>query len=290
MPAPFEELTGSPKIEGTLNSFQAVRRFKINWSDSVEFYNDLMGHWTNTGSGLAYILPASFPGIPYALCHKVSIDPYPEDFIPVTGSSSDLYTNTNQPPYGIVTAVYIIPPQGDGSSSHTGMPTAPAGTYLSLHVDVGNTAQIVSKGLYYAPPGGQKTLIEDASYPIVQPMDSFTMSWQKIPISLIPWEKINKARGRVNASKFMNYDPDVVLFAGAQMQYEFQFEGDIICSLDYKFIAKTITTLGSEDTKSGWTYFFISDNAGGGEYRELKTKDDKRFYVQYDFDSLFTFA
>ena len=118
MPASFEELTGSPDVTIDEGRFSAVRRFKVNWSDTIEFTQDLLGKWDLIGDVLYYTAPVPFPGIPLAICRRVNFVALGGDDAPITyGASSDLGSNTNQPPFAIVTAEYRMPDNVGGNQS-----------------------------------------------------------------------------------------------------------------------------------------------------------------------------
>lgn len=290
MPVPFEELIESPVVTIDDGQFKAVRRFKVDWDQTVEFCKELCGYWEIVGSALVSTPPAPFPGMPQAVCRKAEFTPFPPDKI-VTPASSDLTTSTNQPEFALVTATYQIPDNNNHRQRNKALKNlVPQGTFLTHLVDVGTT-RIGLPGRrfrYYDLGGTARPAPAEASIGIDVPTDQFTLSWERVPYLLAPWEAISAARGKVNNAEFNRYPADAVLFAGCQLKYEFQYSGDVLCRLNYKFIAKTVTKRDGT-TASGWTHLWSPE---AGDFVEVFTEGlpERKLYLPSDFRQLFTFT
>lgn len=290
MSVPFEELIESPEVTLDDGLLKAVRRFKIDWDDSIDFCRELCGSWQIVDGSFVSTPPAPFPGLPQMVCRKAEFTPFPPDRIK-TPASADLTTNTNQPEYALVTATYKIPENNNHRQRNNALRDLPPdGTFLTQSVDVGTTRiAIGARKMKFVDAGGAlRDASADTSIGVDLPVDQFTLSWERVPYLLVPWQKISDARGTVNSQTFNRYPPDSVLFAGCQLQYEFQFSGDVLCKLHYRFIAKTVRKNGNVPA-SGWTHVWLPE---AGDFVEVVTSGpaQRKLYQSSDFRNLFTFS
>lgn len=290
MPVPFEELIESPEVTIDDGQFTAVRRFKVDWDQTVDFCKELCGYWERVGNSLVATPPAPFPGMPQAVCRRAEFAPFPPDRIKAP-ASSDLTTSTNQPEYALVKATYKIPENNNHQQRNSALSNlTPQGTFLTQAVDVGTTRiAIGGRRMKYTDSSGTlRDAPPELAIPIDVPVDQFTLSWERVPYLLAPWQAISDTRGTVNNLTFNRYPPECVLFAGCQLQYEFQYSGDVLCKLHYRFIAKTLRK-GNGATASGWTHIWSPE---AGEFVEVRTEgaQQRKLYQSSDFRNLFTFS
>lgn len=290
MPVPFEELIESPEVTIDDGRFKAIRRFKVDWDKTIDFCKELCGYWERSGNSLVSTPPAHFPGILQAVCRRAEFMPFPPDRIK-TPASSDLTTSANQPEYALVTATYQIPENNNHRQRNSALQNlTPEGTFLTQSVDVGTTRlSIGGRRMKYVDAGGAlRDAPPDIAIGVDVPVDQFTLSWERVPYLLVPWQMISDIRGTVNNQLFNRYPPECVLFAGCQLQYEFQYSGDVLCRLDYRFIAKTVRK-GGNTVASGWTHVWSPE---AGDFVEVRTETTppRKLYASADFRNLFTFS
>ena len=288
MPASFEELTGSPDVTIDDGRFSATRRFKVNWSDTIEFSEDLLGKWEVIGSSLVYTPPVPFPGIPLAICRRVNFVALGGEDAPISyGASSDLASNTNQPPFAIVTAEYAMPDNVGGNSAGDVPDQSDAdvepGTYLTIsRARSQETLAVSGRSLKWNSSG--KPLGPDAPYPIRLAVENLTLNWQRVPISRVPWSKHRAAMGKLNSSSYLGYQPRQLMFLGGNDTREMQINGDVLCSLQMQFAARIVQT--GAGTRSGWDYQF---NADTGDWDKVVTLSGAPLYQETGFANLTRF-
>lgn len=287
MPVTFEELVESPVVALDDGHFSATRRFKIAWSDTIAFTVELLGGWSAVDGALVYTPPAVFPSVPQAVPRRVRFTPFPADRIDVPASTS-LSASTNLPPFAVVTAEYEIPDHANGQQFRRDRPAVPAGTFLTVHVDVGSESLHVPGRAWKWPDG--RPVPEDTQPGLVIPTEQIRCRWERVPLALVPWDALRDTRGKLNAAPFLNHAPGTVLFLGARSVHEFQLTGDVLVRLDYLFSAREVTSTADHHTLFGWNHFFREQPLGGEHWQPITDDDGRRPYELTDFGPLFEFA
>lgn len=292
MAVSFEELTGSPRVRITDGKFSATRRFKIAWSDTIAFTGELLGYYSTDGGGSwTYTPPVAFPGVSQAIANDVDIAPFPEDGIS-TPASTSLATNTNQPPYAIVTATYTIKDYAQNAAPRQNTPEYPDGTFLTINQTVGGEFLTVP-GRAFKWDGTDEQLPADVNPGIFVPSEQITLVWERVPERRIPFAEIRKQCGRVNENSFAGYSAGTVLFLGAQFNRQFQISGDVLTTVQYSFsvTARQPTDTSDEDPK-GWNYSYKEKASADEHWVKIVSVDDGAtpYREDGDFDSLLRFA
>lgn len=287
MPVSFTELTGSPTVRIANGTFVGSRRFMIPWSNSIDFAVELLGGYRNIGGTFNFTGPSSFPGVPQAICRDAQFDPFPDDKID-TNAGATLASNTNQPPYAIVTAQYTIEQNNNGQQKRSDQPSVPNGTYLTYNGNLGAEYMTIPGRTFVWYLTGEP-VAPDVNPGILIPTEDFTLSWERVPYQLVPWTAIRNARGRVNSSTFMGHVAETVLFLGAQTTYEHQFSGDVLMKLIYNFKVREVkSTAGS--TLFGWNHFYCETADSGEHWLKVADEDANFPYATADLTTLFSFA
>lgn len=293
MTVPYEELAGSPKVNCTADgSFTVDREFLIKWNTSVDFYKELKGFWYSDGSTIIYTPPAAFYGIPACICKEVSFDawgdriltPSPGRLAPSAGAPAGDVRNdtTNQPEFALVRAHYSS--EQSQQQNDTLNSLIPQGTFITFNDDVGMHKQPLGSEGGKMVYGQNKKVVKDVSMSIDTPVDAFSMTWEKVPYQLIPYDAIAKSRGTINQNQFWVYPPNMVLFIGAKMKFAKQFSGEVLASLEYTFSAKTCRTNNGQ-LVSGWLQYWIPEY---GDYQPIVSLNgNKPPYTTSNFNNLF---
>lgn len=282
MPTAFEELEGSPVVEINDGKFTGTRRFKIAWSDTIAFNGELIGSWAASGSTLVFVPGAPFPGIPQAICRSVRYDPFPAENVGTPCDNADVRTsNTNRPLCAIVTATYsildITPPDIDDPED---------GTRLTINSTLGHDVVSFPGRAVKFQETPNEVLPEDAAVNVVVPTEEMLVRWERLPRSLVPWNNLRSKIGKVNSSTWYGYPSETVLFTGVTDAREYQFSGDILMTLEFRFSAKVIKTATSSGV-AGWNHRF--DERSGRWKKVITATGDNPIYQTVSFSDLFRF-
>ena len=278
MAVSFEEWVGSPRAAVNRGRFTGTRVFKVNWSDTVDFMVELLGGYKAVGNTYVYVAPSYFPGVSQAICTDAEFDPFPEgeDGKIVTPCSTDLLTSTNQPPFAKVTAHYEILESANGQNRRTNTPDAPAGTFCTVTRSIGSETLTIP-GRSFKWSGTSEQLSPDIVPGLLVPSQQITVTWERVPVSLIPQAEIQRQAGRVNASEYARFAIGTLLFLGADETSSYQITGDVLATLSYKFSATARQpTNTSTTTPFGWNYLYKEKarlDANGEHWNKIVTQD-----------------
>lgn len=288
MAVSFEELAGSPTIRVDEDGTQAVRRFRVAWSDWLPFARELVGEYRVTGGAFAFIPPKAFPGFANMLVQELEIEPF-EPGGPDGAAVGTLTSGVNQYPSGgaLVTATYGAMFDAD-SDARPDLPDPPDGTYLSYKADLGSQTM--------ATPGRTWRWSDSPDFPALPPdiqpnvhvaEGSFELTWHRV--ALPPWNVIRASRGKVNAAPFVGSPAGTVLFVGAKITREFHiFQLGGFWKVRYSFLESTRAL--STGNLVGWNYFYKETPVGGEHWVAIADEDGNPPYAAADFSTLFTFG
>lgn len=289
MPVAFEELVGSPQIRILDGKFLAIRRFKIDWVDTIEFTVNLLGGYYSVGEAFGYSPPAQFPSVPQAICREVEIDPFPPDQLE-SAAGPTLDSATNQPLYALVEARYRIQDHANHRQRRQDQPDVPAGTYLTYQGELGTSnIGLAGRQLRWSDTG--EPLAAESRISLALPTEQFRLKWERVPLPLVPWDVIRDLRGMVNTARFLNHEAETVLFLGAKTSYEFQISGDVLVDLDYAFSVREQPGTADPLLKYGWNHQFRSPAVGSEHWSRFVARDSgAQIYPAGDFGLLFGFV
>lgn len=289
MPAQFEELAGSPTLSMQNGMFEGQRVFKVRWADTIEFAVDLLGGYRVVNGNYNYNGPAIFPGVPQALCRSIEMVPFHDKII--TPASRTINLSTNQHEHALVTAGYSIDEAGGGGSGKTppSVPAAPAGTTITHHESAGaEWITIPGEALKWYLDGEE---VGDSALPgVLVPTGEASITWARVPYSLVPWSAIDKARGMLNNATFLGHAAGTVLFMGITFDYEHQISGPVLVNVVYSFKIRTITGTGASQPICGWNHYYRKEAIDGEHWLEVVADDGKKPYQLTAFGPLFAFG
>ncbi len=270
----FEELAGSPS--GTLSDgkFTGKRMFLVDWSDWTAFMIELYGSYTLTGGTPTFNNPATFPGVPQAICTDVSFAPLSGDD-PVKNGEITL-SNGNAVTYdkAKISATYKIPFSNSSNSGRSDLPGVPEGTFLDFSSDHGAEYMTVP-GRYWNWKGTTDRVAEDTSPGILLPTEDISLTWSRVTSP--PWLAIESKKGSVNTAAFVGYPAKTLLFIGARATKSFQLTEQTFWTLDYSFRAR----------KEEWNKYYKGD---GDEWTEVEDNTNGTPpFADTSFSSLFAF-
>jgi len=288
MTVAFEELDNSPKESFDDGSFTARRRFKVAWNDRLDFLQELYGGYKMVGGQFVFVPRASYPPVPQAIVTNVEIEPYPPD--KPSDQITALSNGINGYPYAIVAATYKIKEDNSQSSANQpSLPSVPDGTFLTYSSDTGGEF-LMTPGAAWKSSPGDKTLKDEVGVPIFIGHEDFTLSWQRV--ARPPWAAMRDIRGHVNASQFMIYEAETVMYLGSRPSIEFQLQQPSTWKLEHRFSVKQIEKTASPGSYVGWNHYWF-DEAEAGEHW-LKLVDAEAGgdspYQTADFSKLFQFG
>lgn len=235
MPVEFEELAGSPSGTFSNGKFSGTRQFKVAWEDYTTFIGELYGVYSLTGGTVSSTSPATFPGIPQAVCTDIKFNP--QSGLAPTKSGVITLTNGNAVTYShaIVTAAYKIP-FSSGGSGRSNLPPVPEGTYLDFSSDRGAEYTTIP-GRTWVWTGSSVPVPADSGPSVILPTEEITLTWSRVTSP--PWSAIELTKGKVNDETFLNYEAGKLLFAGARTRKSFQITEQTFWTVDYSFRARS---------------------------------------------------
>lgn len=281
----FEELAGSPSLRLADGKFQGTRKFKVAWSDVVDFVIELVGGYRVVSEVLTYVPPATFPLAPLATVGEVSCEPFPPDR-PDGVSIVDLSTGANDYAWALVTAQYRIRFE-EANKARADLPDVPEGTLLTYSSDLGLEYE-ATPGRTFLWSADSSPVADDVHPGIVVPTEEMRLSWQRVPSP--PWDAIRDLRGKVNDATFLNHAAGTVLFVGARTSREFQILDPGLFRLDYHFRVREVQSTASAGTRFGWNHRYRQEAVTGEHWLEIADQDGNRPYAEGDFLDLFAFA
>lgn len=288
MSVSFEELEGSPRFEVRDDETVAIRFFRVDWNDWLQFARELLGRYEVRGGQFYFVPPLGLAGFAHLLVSELQVEPF-EPSCPQGESLRSLSSGTNRYPIGgaKVTAIYRTR-FDENNASRTKLPVVPRGTFLTFRADLAAE--------YLATPG--RTWRWDASpdFPavapdvqpgILLPQSLFQLTWHRV--ALPPWDAIRALRGKVNSSEFVGAPPGTVLFLGARVRREFQFLADSgFWRVEYAF-QENVKELSTGE-KVGWNHCYRESAVDGEHWVALADEDGNPPYANADFSSLFSFG
>ncbi|MDA7977507.1 MAG: hypothetical protein MPJ50_01900 [Pirellulales bacterium] len=288
MTVSFEELAGSPIIRVNEDGTQAVRHFRVAWSDWLTFARELVGEYRVVGRSFAFIPPQSFPGFENMLVRELDVEPF-EPSGPDGSTVSTLTSGVNQYPSGgaRVTATYEAMFDAD-NKPRPDLPEPPEGTFLSYKADLGSQC-IATPGRTWRwdDPPDHPPLPPDIQPGVQVAEGSFELTWHRVPLP--PWNLIRELRGKLNSATFVGSPPGTVLFTGAKITREFHiFRTGGFWKVRYSFLESTHEL--SSGALVGWNYFYKETPVSGEHWVAIADEDNNRPYVSADLTQLFTFG
>lgn len=265
MPVDFEELSGSPNGTFSDGKFTGTRQFKVAWEDYTTFIGELYGVYRLTGGTVSSTSPATFPGVPQAICTDIKFNPQ-SGLAPVKSGVITL-TNGNSVtyPHAFITATYKIP-FSSGGSGRSNLPSVPEGTYLDFSSDRGAEYESIP-GRTWVWSGSSVPVPEDSSPAVILPTEEVTLTWSRVTSP--PWSTIESTKGKLNDATFLNYGAGKLMFAGARTRKSFQLTEQSFWTIEYSFRARSEEwnksyNEGTGVLTAGWTE--IEDAEGNPPY------------------------
>ncbi len=260
MPVTFEELEGSPTFNFDDGKFTGTREFKVDWENWPTFIGELYGVYSLTGGTVTSTSPATFPGVPQAICTDARGGP--QRGLAPTKSGEITLTNGNAVtyPHAFITATYKIPFQSDGQS-RADLPSVPSGTYLDYTSDHG-AEYLTLPGRDWEWDGTNDKLPADIAPGIIMPTEEFTLTWSRVTSP--PWNAIRDTKGKINGSTFLNHAAGKVLFMGARARKSFQLSEQTFWTLHYAFRVRAQEWNRFYHKDNGWTK--VDDGSGNPPY------------------------
>lgn len=262
MPISFEELEGSPSGSFSDGKFTGRRMFAVDWADWTLFTAELYGSYRLTGGTVSFNNPATFPGVPQAVCTDIQFAPLPGDNPEKT--SAITLTNGNAVTYdkAKITAIYKIPFSNSRVRGRGDLPGVPTGTYLDFNSDHG-AEWVTVPGRVWKWSADSEPLGEDHNPGLLMPTEDITLTWSRVTSP--PWNAIRDTKGKINSSQLMNYEVNKVLFVGARARKSFQLTEQTFWTLDYSFRVRAQDwNHRYRENPEGWAA--IEDNGGGSPY------------------------
>ncbi|MBX7164807.1 MAG: hypothetical protein K1X74_00540 [Pirellulales bacterium] len=286
MPVAVEELEGSPTMRQTLDGFTATRVLRIAWNDWPALVAELWGSYRLVGATFVYTPPAPFPGVSGAVATDVRIEPFDPGH-PVGPAVLTSTTGLNSYPSGArVTVTYE--PLWSLTGGRNDLPNVPSGTILLFQADLSSELERAEARHFRWDVAGSPMVDDDTALPILVPTDELRLSWQRVPSP--PWSAIVDLRGKLNASTFVGYPAETLIFLGARVRRDFQFIDTGLWRLDYFFKARTVTSTANGTTKLGWNHRWRGAAFGGEHWLRVVDDGNRRLYATGDFDGLFAFG
>ena len=276
-----QELVGSPTwsigVEGTP---RGERKFLCNWSDAGSLAGLLLG------GGITTQTPAVFPHINGLFCATVSIEPFSGEEQPSTGGAiTDLDANDTSYTKVVLTASYAVV-----SATNNDSPNAPPGTTLNISSSI-SAEMMTTPGRSWNWFGIAAVPDDDVPPAILIMADDIAMRWSRVPESLAPTNAIRELRGRVNNGTFMGYGAEQVLFSGAVIDRDFQFntQNQPFVKIEYHFKAVAKPSTKTAGLNLGWNHFWSPEDLAGEHWLKLETQDvpPKNAYQTGNLDQLF---
>jgi hypothetical protein len=279
----YEELEGSPTIEGGRKGVTATRIVRIAWEDINAFMFEIF-----PDPFFGYQGNSFFPGFEWLRASKAKIEPFQPN------SPSGMNEVMNVYPGGAkVTVTYTNPAedqgmQGGAAGDHSG-PGKNAGSsgghdgednqFLTHKVSVGGQFLTwpkknlqwqlsASTGAAWTPGAPYKDFEvgpETLNQVVVVQLEH-TISWSFVLWP--PWTAIRQCIGTVNEVAIAGCPPECALFTGVEASQKITNTGGKAWTLDYKFSEKN-ENASDPLNPQGWNFFLRPDGVAPGTWQRI---------------------
>jgi len=239
----------------------ATREVELAGADEAEFLTELFNPSYVENVGYEVRRRAQHPAYNWMSLREVAIKPAPPEEPPATGTTyrriratltyeADVLTGTREPPTSLpgTTLTWTT----EGSAEMMSIPRS------NLVWDADNE-----------PVG------HDVDVGIVVPTVTHSLRWSNVLDP--PFERMRQYIGQVNVAEFLGAAPETLLFAGYTTETTFNQDEELVYSMTYAFIEKTLWENGQA---KGWNHFWRADAAAGQDtWQRLKQQgNNKRPY------------
>lgn len=261
----------SDKLSFTKERATAVREMLIPWAD-IETY--ITEHFTTVfipGQGFTYAAVARHPIWTWCKVEGIEFDPFFDN----PPADAGVY---DYPDGAKATVTYVGEALNADDGGGEEKPDVPSGTYLSISAEYGVDMMTLPG---HALEWEDGTDIDEVDAGKLIHTTVYRMAWSNVTHP--PWDDIDECQGKVNAAGWVGKPKETMLFAGAGVSRDFDYEGSEVYKLDYIFTKKHIREGGVD---YGWNHFYRQGK--DPEWQKIRNATTKKFvYSTTDFDKLF---
>jgi hypothetical protein len=243
MPAPFNELSGSPLETFAPDGMKANRRLICAWADRRALVAELLG-------GAA---PANYPDSPNLVAVRIDVEPLADDLVRQDFTSLTEGLNAYQG-FAKITVHYELLASSPGA---TFLPDVPVNTFLTYETDCdAQTVRVPGDALGWF--ANQSTTVSSspplvgvpisvfpaaAEGEVLLPVTIHRLAWHRVAAP--PWTAIRECQGTLNADAFLGAAAGQLLFDGAKATRELLTFSDpntpqFAWRLEYRFREKPL--------------------------------------------------
>lgn len=278
----FEELDRSPSISGGDDGMNAMRRFKVAWSDWPNFVAELKGVPIDTAGQITAGEGIQFPGYESLKVHNWTVEGFDQES--PTGGFTGMVDDANT--YGggaLVTASYKTPGDGEGTGDAT--VTVPEKTYLTYEGDYSSSFMTIPNR-NWKWSGTGVVLSQDVPFGLLMQHSVHRITWHNVVRP--PWTAQKNLVGMINSGTFGRWETEQLLYMGTQIRSTLMFPPTrnraavTLYDLTHTFMYRH---------GYSWNKFYNPVKDGGTHWQQIEAVDggEKPYTLSASFATLFQY-